>query len=630
MNTRDQFGSYLLLKKVGEDALGESFRAGKIGRQGVERVLLLRVFNGQGLDSARLAQHLAAQGPALQALKSPNLGLCVDSGQVGGVPFVAWDYISGKSLAALLDQARRKHSPVPFDHALLIAERAAMGLAVAYETRLGDERVLHGFLAPHLVMISNEGETRLLGFEAAGGLRGSASHPLLREAFGRYLAPEVVAGQPRHKADDVYTLGAIFFELLTGERIPPGASGGLAAAVDAATLPNEGTPIPAPIADLLKQSLAPRDQRLADAPTWHKTLSKQMADGHYNPTTFNLAFYMHSLFRDEIDKEGQEIEAEKTIQLSAEQLRPATAAAVPAAAAAPAATPSRSLEDEYGLPSSSAKKGGLSPAVIGGAAAAVVVLAVGGYLAFGRGGAPAAAPAVTTPAPAAVAAGPSPEEIQKQIEKMLEEKLKAREAGMKSQYDDQIKAMQARLEEAQKAAAEQAKRPAAGATTAVAALPTPAAVPTAVPMATLAVATPTPAPAATATAVAEAPKPTPAPVAAATVAAATAAPAAAAGSVRPGDLVTMGPGVIPPKTIKLGAQRYPPAARRMNREATVAVRVLVSENGKVIDTQVPTKIGLGFDEAAQETARLTTFVPATKNGVPVRMWMELKIAFSLK
>jgi len=92
----------------------------------------------------------------------------------------------------------------------------------------------------------------------------------------------------------------------------------------------------------------------------------------------------------------------------------------------------------------------------------------------------------------------------------------------------------------------------------------------------------------------------------------------------------MGPGVIPPRTIKLGAQRYPPAARRMSREATVTVRVLVGENGKVIDTQVPSRAGLGFDEAAQDTARETTFVPATKNGVPVRMWMELKIAFSLK
>lgn len=347
-----------------------------------------------------------------------------------------------------------------------------------------------------------------------------------------------------------------------------------------------------------------------------------MVEGHYNPTTFNLAFYMHSLFRDEIDKESQEIEVEKTIQLTAEQLRPAVA---PVAAAA--AAPARSLEDEFGL-DSGGKKSGLSPAVIGGAAAALVILVVGGYLAFGRGG--DAAPA--GPAPAAVAAGPSPEEIQAQIERIMEEKLKAREDGLKSQYDDQLKAMKARLEEAQKAAAEQARRPAAGATT----LPTPAstiAAPAAAPIVPIATPgqVPTPSPAATvAASVPETPRPTPPPPVTAAAATPAPAPAAAAGDVRVGDLVTMGPGVLPPKTLKLGAQRYPPAARRMNREATVAVRVLVSENGKVIDTQVPNKAGLGFDEAAQDTARATSFAPATKNGVPVKMWMELKIAFSLK
>ena len=95
MNTRDQFGNYLLLKKLSEDALGETFRAGKLGKQGVERVILLRIFNGQGLDGEKLAQRIQSRAPLQQALKSPNLGLGLDLGQVRGVPYVAYDYISG-------------------------------------------------------------------------------------------------------------------------------------------------------------------------------------------------------------------------------------------------------------------------------------------------------------------------------------------------------------------------------------------------------------------------------------------------------------------------------------------------------------------------------------------------------
>src|SRR6185436_17505504 len=110
---------------------------------------------------------------------------------------------------------------------------------------------------------------------------------------------------------------------------------GYAGVIDGATLANEGTPLPAPVAALLKKSLVPRDQRVADAVTWHKTLSKLMIDGQFSPTTFNLAFFMHNLFREEIERENQEIQAEKRLELPQ---RP-VAAAVSSAAAATVAIP---------------------------------------------------------------------------------------------------------------------------------------------------------------------------------------------------------------------------------------------------------------------------------------------------
>ena len=119
-------------------------------------------------------------------------------GEIQGIPYVAYDYISGKNLATLLEQAAVKRNFIPAEHALLITERIALGLASASENRPGGERILHGFLAPHLVMISNEGETRLLGFEVAPGLRTFAANPVIRQHFGRYLAPEALSGAPPH------------------------------------------------------------------------------------------------------------------------------------------------------------------------------------------------------------------------------------------------------------------------------------------------------------------------------------------------------------------------------------------------------------------------------------------------
>lgn len=630
MNTRDQFGNYLLLKKLSEDALGETFRAGRIGKQGLERVVMLRVFNGQGLDGEKLGLRMQARAPIQQALKSPNLGQGVDLGQVRGVPYVAYDYVSGRSLAQLSEQAAKKRTPMPLDHALLMAERVALGLAVAYETKLGDERLLHGFVTPHLVLVSNEGELRLLGFEASTGLRESAGHPLVKEAVGRYLAPELAAGQAPSKADDVYSLGAILYELLTGQKAPAFVPGGLGAAIDQAVVASDGGNLHPDLANLLKRSLVAREQRIGDAVTWHKTLAKLMFDGQYNPTTFNLAFYMHNLFRDEIERETQELEQEKTTQIPIPQIAAAAAAPRAAAAAPTAATASvvrdtpgpirddtSVLREQYGI---GEKKGGNKNMLIAAAAAGALVLAVGGYLLFGRGassGAPAAETAaapVATPVPQP--AGPTPEEIQAQIERVVQEKLQSSSA----QYEEQMKQLQKQLEEAKKA---QEARAAAAAAPPPAARPAPVE-PTPIaesrPAATPVPVVPTPAPTPVPTQIAET-RPAAPPVA---------ATIAAPGGVKVGDLVTAGPGVVAPKLLRKPPLRYPPLAQRMKKEASVLVKVLVDENGRVIDAQPSgAKVGYGLDEAAVDWARSCGYAAATKNGVKVRMWTEIKVAFTL-
>src|SRR5260370_12775152 len=345
MNIPEEFGNYLLLKKLREDALGETFRAGRVGREGIEQVVLLRVFNGQGMDGEKLWQRISGRAAVQEALRSPNIGSGVDLGKVRSFPYAAYDYISGKNLATLFAQAARQRQPIPIDHALLISERLALALAAAYETRAQDERLLHGFVVPHLVMISNEGETRLLGLKVAPGLRDLWAGGWRSDDLRGYLAPEAAAAAAVATTADVASVAAILFELLASERLrlslnsrggpADGATyGPLAALIDGLVLPNEGTPLPAAVAALLKKSLAPPEQRIPDAVTWHKTISKLMIDGQFSSTTFNLAFFMHNLFRHEIDRESQEIEAEKKLELPQRLLAGAAGAAGATAGAA--------------------------------------------------------------------------------------------------------------------------------------------------------------------------------------------------------------------------------------------------------------------------------------------------------
>jgi len=646
MNTRDQFGAYLLLKKLSEDALGETFRAGRVARQTLERVVLLRVLNGTGFDAERIARSLQQRAELAKALKSPTIAGAVDVGQVRGVPYVAYDYSAGRSLAQLLEQAANRNNPLPLDHALLIAERVALALAVAQETRIGDERVQHGFVTPQLVQVSNEGELKLVGFEASTGLRSSASNPVVKQAVGRYLAPETLAGQPPSRADDVWSVGAILLEMLTGQPVPAVPADALAGVIDQALVAADGTAIPSELAALLKRSLAPREQRVPDIVAWHKSLAAWMSSAGQAATTFNLAFFLHSLFRDDIERESREIESEKT-QAAALAATATAPAPEPAKGAAVAGTAPRAsgpiredtavVRDEYGIP----PKKSNTP-MIAGAVGALVVLGVGGWFVFGRGGgetpspqtqAPAAAPAVVeTPAAAEpeVPAGPTPEELQQQISEMIAQQSKQVEAGIQARYEEQLKALQSQLAAAERAKIESEQRAAQQAAAQLVQKaepePTPAPVEPTRTVATQQPATPEPAPARAA-----ATTPTPAPQATRP------APSppkpvqpAPQPSVRRGELVTMGSGVVPPRIVRPASLSYPPLAKRTKKEASVIVRVLVDENGDVIDTDIPGgKVGFGFDAAAISYAKGSKWDPARKEGVEVKIWTEIKVDFKL-
>jgi TonB family protein len=644
MNTREQFGKYLLLKKLTEDALGETFRAGMLGDGGMERVVLLRVFNGQGVDGQRLWQATKDRAEISTQLRNPNLGDGVEMGEIQGLPYVAYDYISGKNMADLLEQAAKSRNYIPAEHALLITERVALALAAASESRLRGERILHGFLTPHLVMISNEGEARLLGFEVGPGLRSFAANPVIRQHFGRYLAPEALHGQPPHSADDIYSLGVLLYELLTSRPLPPPAQDGFATIIGQGIVATEGTPIPAELQDLLKRSLVPREHRIADVGSWHKALNKLMFEGQYNPTTFNLAFFMHNLFRQDIERESQELEVEKTLPLPtlqqqavATETRPLELRDEGTGVRESTGTGIREGTQATAMPPDAEEPAKSKTGLI--AVAAILLLAVlggGGYWLFSQqGGSERAAspppPPITVPDPVPPPpTGPSEEELNARIQELIAKQADVMEGEIRKDYERQLSQLQTQLDQskkeaaerrqreieeaerqareeeetrqaelaAQKAAAEKAAREAAAKEQAAAE--------------EVAVAEVTPPPPVVAPPPPKAPPPPP--------------PKA---QVRRGDLVELGPGVVAPELVRRPTPRFPEQARRLARkDAKVLIKVLIDENGRVIKAElVGDKQGYGFDNEALNAARRSTYKPATKDGIPVKIWHTLAVEF---
>ena len=670
----ETFGQYLLLKKLSEDALGELFRAGRLRDGNLEQVVLLRVYNAPGIDAEAVGRGVAAREGVHAVLRSPNLAQGLESGTLQGIPYAIYDYISGRDLGALMRQASNRSHPVPTEHALLIAERLALGLSVAHGSKVGPERVLHGFLVPPMVMLSNEGENRILGFEASPALRSAGPSSQVWSQFSRYLSPEAHAGQPLVQADDVYSLGVILLELLVGhslENLGPSSLQGAVAQVAGRGLPN--------VASLIEKSIAPAGERIESAAAWHEQLNRLVLDRESSSTPFHLAFYMHNLFRDEIEMETQEIEHEKSLDFSREKFSsvppsqppPAEESAVPLVGSAPLAaattpTPAPPAPEPASKPPAAAapakpkQKEKSSNKLLWILPAAVLLLAVGGYFAWqqmkpGSPSTPAAPTSspeptslaelpATDPAPggsatALLEGGPvedartvaegvesdtvdpnaaeregTREQLMAELDRLVDERTQAAAEGLKQEYDQEVADLRAKLQAAEEERLEQERREQEAAAARLKAQQEEEARLEQQRQ----------------QAAEEERKRKEAEQQAETEPADQPQRAATnTRTVREGELVQPGPGVVRPRLMSELKPVYPFAAQRLRREADVDVDVLVDENGNVVDTRLAKKAGFGFDDAARTAATNAKFAAATSQGVKVKMWTTIKVRFRL-
>ncbi len=647
--TYTSFGNFLLLKQRSQDGLGSLWRGGEMERLGFKRVVWLRRFDQVGLDRTALAADSQVVNQLAQAFRATNVVRNAVYGVEGGVPYLAWDYVPSQPLDQLLARVAQEQFPVAIDNALLIAEKLSAALAAGLAVEVRGEPLIHGFLVPQLVLIGNDGEALVAGFGLSRGLLANLDRVAVQQMAAPYLAPEVIASRAASRRSDVYSLGAVLYQLLCGSPLPadPAAR---PAALQAPHLAWEEGPVPQDVLAIIQKACAAKpDDRFASAADFKRELEKLLYGGAYSPTTFNLALLMDRLYRHEIEEEDRELQREKGLDVTP-YMRPARAEATePSPVVEAAKPPSRT---------------GLY-AALGGVAVLLLVIV---YLLVGR-----PAPKAGLDAAAIKAAVQEEmaqyknqidaqnkaladerarnEQLQKQIEETQQKAATAKKplsAAEQAALDQQKRELEARqaeqrrreqqiaqLQEKQKqlaAAAESGKLPTEIATAAPP-KPTAAAVQaTQAPVATVGmVAKPTSAPpAAEPTAVQV-------PPASSTQAPTTvpAVPGAGLGTaVREGDLVDPTQVDVPPQKLVEAKVVLPRVALESFSAASgvVILQALVTEKGAVDQVKVlrgfPVQ-RLGVDEACIDAVKQSRYKPAMKDGVRVKTWITVTFRVDL-
>ena len=278
-----QFGDYLLVAQLSEDALGPVFRA--LYAADERRFVRLRILRNDELLAEPIERAIVEAASRGESLAHPAI---VDRQQldvVENLPFLTWDETSGWTLDTLLARVRALGVRIPAEYALLIAERIAAALEHAHRSS-----VVHGLLWPGFVAISHDAAVRVGGFGLAPGVLPSLSQPRLRAEIAPYVTPEIRAGGDVGPDGDVYGLGAILAELLTGRR-PSLSSQSLEL--------RAGDPRSEELEAFLHRCMAPAGQRFASAVDAHRELQLMVTGNPFSLYTANLALFLYKLLNPE-------------------------------------------------------------------------------------------------------------------------------------------------------------------------------------------------------------------------------------------------------------------------------------------------------------------------------------------
>jgi serine/threonine-protein kinase len=305
-------GDYLLVAQLSEDPLGTVFRA--LYAADERRFVRLRILQSEELAPEAVLRTVRENPLRDTPLAHDAIVARPELDLVDGIPFMTWDETAGWTLDTMLARVRAFGIRIPAEYALLITERIAAALEHAHQAS-----VAHGLLWPGFVSISHDAVVRVGGFGVADGIRPSLGGARMTAEIAPYVAPEARRGGTISGQADVYSLGAILIELMTGRR--PSLE------TPSAEL-RAGDPRSDELSAFLQGCLADPSERFASAVEAHRALQQMVTGNPFSLFTANLALFLYKLLNPESQSVAPSSDWESTspVVLETKTRRTATAA----------------------------------------------------------------------------------------------------------------------------------------------------------------------------------------------------------------------------------------------------------------------------------------------------------------
>jgi serine/threonine protein kinase len=314
----DLAGKYRLIAELGQGGMATVYLAVSIGKSGFRKLAVVKLIRPQFASDPDLIEMFLDEARLSARLNHPNVVQTYDVGVDDHRHFMAMEYLDGVSFNAAISRLTRQSGPVGFELRARVLLGVLEGLRYAHDLKDYDGtplKIVHRDVTPHNIFVTYDGQVKLLDFGIAKAATSS-----VQTATGvikgklTYMAPEQALGDPVDGRADIYSVGVMLWEALTGRRRFPADLSDVAMFTRAATGEVPEAPsaaslgLPEEIDGILRRALAPkREERFQTAGELHAELEAVLRKA--GPASLrDLGTMLATAFGRERQKIGQVIE----------------------------------------------------------------------------------------------------------------------------------------------------------------------------------------------------------------------------------------------------------------------------------------------------------------------------------
>ena len=207
MSTRLLAGRYELIEKIGEGGMAIVYKA---RCRLLNRYVAIKILRPEFTKDEKFIENFRRESQAAAALTHPNIVSIYDVGEEGNIHFIVMELVEGKTLSQYIEEKGR----LDYKEAISITRQVASALSLAHKNQ-----IIHRDIKPHNILITNTGVAKLTDFDIAKAVSASTIIGGAGKVMGsvHYFSPEQARGAYVDERSDIYSLGIVLYEMLTGK-----------------------------------------------------------------------------------------------------------------------------------------------------------------------------------------------------------------------------------------------------------------------------------------------------------------------------------------------------------------------------------------------------------------------------